>query len=116
MRQNNEIHFIIKTHFYISLNNFQIIIKFLLSMSRMNRKMDTFEDRIDDDLFELIISYLPIKDKLRFESVSKRFQRLVFNKQNFLVLCSREDFVDNINDVLYKHEQINISKLGKNFK
>ena len=28
--------------------------------------MDSFEDRIDDDLFELIISYLPIKDKLRY--------------------------------------------------
>ena len=69
--------------------------------------MDSFEDRIDDDLFELIISYLPIKDKLRFESVSKRFQRFVFNKQNVLVISS----FDNLSDVLFKHGQINVSLL-----
>ena len=64
----------------------------------MNRNMDLFEDRIDDNFFELIISYLPIKDKLRYESVSKRFQRLEFKKQNILRISCEEDSVDNLNE------------------
>ena len=82
----------------------------------MNRNMDSFEDRIDDDLFEIIISYLPIKDKLRYESVSKRFQRFVFNKQNALVISLRDPSIDDITDVLYNHGQLNVSKLERLFK
>ena len=79
----------------------------------MNRNIDSFEDRIDDDLFELIISYLPIKDKLRYESVFKRFQRLIFNKQNVLVISFDNKPIDNLSDLLFKHGQINISKLER---
>ena len=56
----------------------------------MNTNRDSFDVRIDDDLFEFIVSYLPIKDKLRYESVSKRFQRFVFNKQKVLRISGSE--------------------------
>ena len=56
----------------------------------MNTNRDSFDHRIDDDLFEEIISYLPIKDKFKYESVSKRFQRFVFNKQRVLKIISFE--------------------------
>ena len=59
----------------------------------MNTNRDSFDVRIDDDLFEVIVSYLPIKDKLRYESVSKRFQRFVFNKQKILkIYCFEENY------------------------
>lgn len=40
-----------------------------------------FYERFCDDLCELILSYLSIEDKFRLESVSKQFQRCIFNKQ-----------------------------------
>ena len=79
----------------------------------MKRNRDSFEERIDDDLFEFIISYLPIKDKLRYESVSKRFQRLVFSKQYVLRLSSSEDF---FNKVLTKNDKINVLNLERLLK
>jgi hypothetical protein len=44
-------------------------------------KRDSFSDRICDDLFEVLLKYLSFEDKIRFECVSKQFQRLIFNKQ-----------------------------------
>ncbi len=41
--------------------------------------------RFGDDLCELLLSYLSISDKIRFECVSKQWQRLVFNKQQKLI-------------------------------
>ena len=38
-------------------------------------------DRIDDDLSELIFSFLPLKDKFRFECLSKHVQRVIFNRE-----------------------------------
>ena len=79
--------------------------------------MDSFDDRIDDDLFELIISYLPIIDKLIFESVSKRFQRLVFNKQNVLRISCKEDSVHNLNGYyLTTNGEINVLTLERILK
>lgn len=57
---------------------------------------DSFDDRFGDDMFELIISYLPIEDKFRYESVSKRFQRLIYNKQKYLIIDSRRDHIDGL--------------------
>ena len=37
-------------------------------------------ERLGDDLSEEVLSYLALKDKFRFECVSKRWQRLIFNK------------------------------------
>ena len=43
-------------------------------------------NRFGDDLSELIVSYLSISDKIRFECISKQFKRLVFNKQKSLII------------------------------
>ena len=47
-------------------------------------------DRFGDDLSELIVSYLTIEDKFRFECLSKQWRRLVFNKQ-YVWKISRND-------------------------
>jgi hypothetical protein len=39
-------------------------------------------NRFCDDLCEVLLSYLSFEDKIRFECVSKQFQRCVYNKQN----------------------------------
>jgi hypothetical protein len=49
-------------------------------------------DRICDDLCELIVSYLLFEDKIRFECVSKQFQRLVYNKQNSIKINEKYFF------------------------
>ena len=45
-----------------------------------NYRRDSFDDRFCDDLSEVILQYLSLEDKLRFECVSKQFQRTVFQK------------------------------------
>jgi hypothetical protein len=45
---------------------------------------DSF-DRFGDDLYELLLSYLSISDKIYFECLSKQWQRLVFIKQQKLI-------------------------------
>ena len=37
-------------------------------------------DRFGDDMCELILSYLSLEDKFRFECVSKQWNRCVFEK------------------------------------
>ncbi len=51
-------------------------------ISRINKikRRQSFDDRICDDLCEVILQYLPLEDKLRLECVSKQFQRTVFQK------------------------------------
>ena len=82
----------------------------------MSSNRDSFDVRIDDDLFEFIVSYLPIEDKLRYESVSKRFQRFVFNKQNALRLSSSEDFFNNFMTKNNKINVFNLERLLKKFQ
>ena len=53
----------------------------LRSNSLKSTKRQSFDERICDDLSEVILQYLSIEDKLKFESVSKQFQRTVFVKQ-----------------------------------
>ena len=77
----------------------------------MNSKRDSFDVRIDDDLFEVIISYLPIEDKLRYESVSKRFQRFVFNKQHVLTISCEEKSFNNMKKHLVFNYKMIISYL-----
>ncbi len=57
----------------------------------VNVRVKTFDgyyfesfDRFDGDFCQLLLSYLSISHKIRFEYVFKQWQRLVFNKQNFL--------------------------------
>ena len=44
------------------------------------KSLKTSFDRFGDDLSELIVSYLTIEDKFRFQCLSKQWRRLVFNK------------------------------------
>ena len=46
-----------------------------------NYRRDSFEDRVCDDLCEVLLQFLPIEDKFGFECVSKQFQRTVFERQ-----------------------------------
>jgi hypothetical protein len=55
--------------------------------NEISLKRDSFSDRICDDLCEVLLSYLSIKDKMRFECVSKQFQRCVYNKENSIEVC-----------------------------
>ncbi|CAG2177773.1 unnamed protein product [Oppiella nova] len=62
-------------------------------------------DRFGDDLCEVIVDYLPIGDKLRYECISKQFKRLLFNRHRVLVLSETsltgfDDNVDTISQVL----------------
>ena len=43
-------------------------------------RSDSFDDRICNDLSEVILQYLPLKDKIRLECVSKQFQRTAFRR------------------------------------
>ena len=51
-----------------------------------DKNQNLFNDRICDDLCEVILNYLPIEEKFRLESVSKQFQRCIFNKQTVIEL------------------------------
>ena len=52
---------------------------------------DSFSHRICDDLCEVILQYLSLDDKIRFECVSQQFQRTVFQRQHEL----RINFTDS---------------------
>ena len=43
-------------------------------------------DRFGDDLIELVLSYISFEDSFHFRGVSKQWKRLVFNKQNKLIV------------------------------
>ena len=58
-----------------------------------NYRRDSFDDRFCDYLSEVILQYLPLKDKLRLEGVSKQFQRIVFQRQYDLYIKGREQNV-----------------------
>ena len=49
-------------------------------------RSDSFDERFCDDLCEEVLQYLPLKDKLRLECISKQFQKTVFKKQNKVIL------------------------------
>ena len=46
----------------------------------ISKNSDSFDDRFCDDLCEDILQYLPLKDKIKLEFVSKQFQRTVFRR------------------------------------
>ena len=55
-----------------------------------NYRRDSFDDRVCDDLSEVLLKYLSLKDRLRLECVSKQFQRsaLVSQCLDYLVIPS----------------------------
>ena len=50
-------------------------------------------NRFGDDLCELILSYLTFEDKIRLQSVSKQWNRTIFNKQLAFKYCYDTDFM-----------------------
>ena len=50
-----------------------------------NKRRDSYEERVCDDLSEVLLQYLSLEERFRLESVSKQFQRTVFEKQLNLV-------------------------------
>ena len=74
-------------------------------------------DRFGDDLTELIVSYLSITDKIRFECLSKQIQSLVYNKQNSLRITLIRS-ADNLTELILKpsktsrYQSVNHSAFG----
>src|SRR5690349_4776238 len=62
--------------------------------------------RFGDDLTELIVSYLSLEDKLRFECLSKRWQTLVFAKQNRLIVDHRFAYKSSARVVVNRLESV----------
>ena len=50
------------------------------------QKKSSFDERVCDDLCEVLLKYLPIKDAFRLESVSKQFQSNIFLPQKVLYI------------------------------
>ena len=62
-----------------------------LKLKSVSKNSDSFDDRFFDDLCEDLLQFLPLKDKLRLEFVSKQFQRTVFRRQYKLYLNMSAD-------------------------
>ena len=73
-----------------------------------NFRRDSFEDRVCDDLCEVLLQFLPFEDKFKFECVSKQFQRNVFQRQYDLDMFSLK-----IRDVLGNNIASTLEKLMK---
>jgi len=52
-------------------------------MSQIYSK-DSF-DRFGDDLCQLLLSYLSLKDRFRYECLSKQWQRVIYRTQTALI-------------------------------
>jgi hypothetical protein len=63
---------------------------------------ESFSARICDDLYEVLLSYLSFEDKIRFECVSKQWQKLIYNKQYILEVNETSDKSQNFLNALLK--------------
>ncbi len=68
-----------------------------------NFDFDSFE-RFCDDLCQLLLSFLPISDKIKFECVSKQWKRLIFNRKQKLIINYSEDNKYAIKRICYEKE------------
>src|SRR5690349_14078889 len=67
---------------------------------------DSF-DRFGDDLSEVLLTHLPLKDKIRLQCVSKQWRRTLFQRQTILSIDKygkldysiRESIIRRINDI-----------------
>ena len=64
----------------------------------VSKNSHSFDDRICDDLSEVLLQFLPLKDKQRLECVSKQFQRTVFKKQSTITLYSSLQLNNEMNN------------------
>jgi hypothetical protein len=88
-----------------------------MSLRSDTQKRQSFSERICDDLCQVLIKYLSFEDKIRFECVSKQFQRLIFNKQYCIEIieinpylaqnrnCDRKE--NTLNALIKKRNQFN---------
>ena len=53
-----------------------------------SQKRQPFDERVCDDLSEVILQFLPIEDKLRLRCVSKQFQRTILTKETYFSVRS----------------------------
>ena len=53
-------------------------------------KRQSFDERVCDDLAEVLLQYLPLKDSIKFKGVSKQFQRTILSK------CFQLDIKDGV--------------------
>ncbi len=58
-------------------------------------KRSLFDHRINEDLCQYIISYLSFEEKIKFECVSKQWQRLIYKQQNTLIINDIPTFDSN---------------------
>ena len=65
-------------------------------------------DRFSDDLTELILSYLTLEDKIRLECVTKRWRRLVFNKQYCLEIRETNDLLAKLMQTTNKRNLVSV--------
>jgi hypothetical protein len=75
----------------------------------INKKRQSFSDRICDDLCEVLLSYLSFEDKIRFECVSKQFQKSIFNKQFIIEIDEYPNRKENtLNALMNKTNKFNV--------
>ena len=70
-----------------------------LGLKSDSLKKQSFGYRICDDLSEIILQFLPFNDKIRYESVSKQFQKTILQKHeelNFKEFISIDGNIDLI--------------------
>jgi len=80
-------------------------------LSANNKEFDSnpesFSARICDDLCEVLLSYLSFEDKIRFECVSKQWQKLIYNKQYILEVNETSDKSQNsLNSLLKERKEV----------
>ena len=72
-------------------------------------------DRFRDDLTELILNYLWIEDKFRFECLSKRIQSLIFSKQSKLIITNEYNLKEEpnieIRNIIVVNESTNVKQI-----
>jgi hypothetical protein len=61
-------------------------------------RSDSF-NRFGDDLFEVIVNYLPLKEKVIFTSVNKQFNRCLFKYENHLIINSNNSKANEFNSL-----------------
>jgi hypothetical protein len=81
--------------------NIQMNDKQVINNNKIDLRRDSMSHRICDDLCEILLSYLSFEDKIKFECVSKQWQRLVFNKQFILDINvfgnhNKQQFLDKL--------------------
>ena len=65
-------------------------------------------DRFGDDLCQLILTYLPLIQKIRFQCISKQWKSLIFNKQKILYLNNLENVWKDRDYFHSRGSQINV--------